>query len=102
MENYLKLKTFSPFSSSYVFLDCEEYLSDQLFIKHRVPVKFGGEFVKKDSRYRIIRCKIRKRYEKCFLKALSEMYNKMLLRGYNDYQEFCENFNAIITEAKGA
>ena len=71
MENYLKLKTFSPFSSSYVFLGCDEYLADQLFIKHKVPVKFGGEFVRDDSRY-------------------------------GDYQEFCENFNAIMAEAKGA
>ena len=102
MENYLKLKTFSPFSCSYVFLDCDEYLADQLFIKHKVSVKCGGEFVRDDSRYRIISCKIRKKYEQSFLKALSEMYNKMILRGYGDYQEFCENFNAIMAEAKGA
>lgn len=102
LENYLKLKTFSPFSSSYVFLDCDEYLADQLFIKHKVPVNFGGEFVRDDTRYRVISCKIRKKHEENFLKALSEMYNKMILRGYDDYQEFCENFNAIISEAKGA
>lgn len=101
MENYLKLKSFSPFSSSYVFLDCDEYLADQLFIKHKVPVKFGGEFVRDGSRYRIISCKIRKKYEKSFLDALSEMYNKMILRGYEDYQEFCENVNAVLTEAIG-
>ena len=81
MENYLKLKTFSPFSSSYVFLDCDEYLADQLFIKHKVPVKFGGEFVRDDSRYRIISCTIRKKYEQSFLKALSEM---LLFRTLND------------------
>lgn len=100
MENYLKVRTYSPFSYSYVFLDCNEYLADQLFIKHKVPVKFGGEFVRDDSKYRIISCKIRKKYEKSFLNALSEMYNKMILRGYGDYQEFCEIFNAKMMEAR--
>lgn len=36
-----------------------------------------------------------RRQKQSFLKALSEMYNKMILREYGDYQEFCENFNAI-------
>lgn len=35
MNNYLKLKTMSPFTYSYIFLDCDEYLADQLFIKHK-------------------------------------------------------------------
>ena len=28
MNNYLKLKTMSPFTYSYIFLDCDEYLAD--------------------------------------------------------------------------
>lgn len=101
MENYLKLRTYSPFSYSYIFLDCVEYLADQLFIKHKVPVKFSGEFIRENSKYRVICCKILKKYEDSFLKALSEMYNKMLLRGFGDYREFCEDFNAKILEARG-
>lgn len=41
-------------------------------------------------------CKIRKRDEKKFLDALSEMYDKMLLMGYKDYQEVCDNFISIV------
>ena len=54
MNNYLKLKTMSPFTYSYIFLDCDEYLADQLFIKHNVPVKFGKEYCKNNSRYCVI------------------------------------------------
>lgn len=100
MNNYLKLKTMSPFTYSYIFLDCDEYLSDQLFIKHKVPVKFGKEYCKNNSRYCVISYKIRKRYEEEFKKALAEMDNKMILRGYTDYADFCENFNTIIDKAR--
>ena len=67
----------SPFTYSYIFLDCDEYLADQLFIKHNVPVKFGKEYCKNNSRYCVISCKIRKRYEEEFKKALAEMDNKI-------------------------
>ena len=100
MNNYLKLKTMSPFTYSYIFLDCDEYLADQLFIKHKVPVKFGKEYRKNDSRYCVMSCKIRKRYEEEFKKALAEMNNKMILRGYTDFTDFCENFNTIIDKAR--
>ena len=78
----------------------DEYLADQLFIKHKVPVKFGKEYCKNNSRYCVISCKIRKRYEEEFKKALAEMDNKMILRGYTDYADFCENFNTIIDKAR--
>lgn len=100
MENYLKLKTISPFTNSYMFLDCDEYLADQLFIKHKVPVRFGEEYCKSGSKYRVISCKIRKRYEERFKKALAEMNNKMILRGYADYTEFCDGFRALIEQAR--
>ena len=87
----------------YIFLyifDCDEYLADQLFIKHKVPVKFGKEYCKNNSRYCVISCKIRKRYEEEFKKALAEMDNKMILRGYTDYADFARIFNTIIDKSK--
>ena len=96
LDNYFKLKTISPFTYSYMFLDCDEYLADQLFIKYKVTVDFGDEYVKENSPYHVIFCKIRKRDEKKFLDALSEMYDKMLLMGYKDYQEVCDNFIRVV------
>ena len=78
------------------FLDSEDYLADQLFIKYKVTVDFGDEYVKENSPYHVIFCKIRKRDEKKFLDALSEMYDKMLLMGYKDYQEVCDNFIRVV------
>ena len=55
-----------------------------------------NEYVKENSPYHVIFCKIRKRDEKKFLDALSEMYDKMLLMGYKDYQEVCDNFIRVV------
>ena len=96
LKNYYKLQSPSFFKFQYVFLDSEDYLADQLFIKYKVTVDFGDEYVKENSPYHVIFCKIRKRDEKKFLDALSEMYDKMLLMGYKDYQEVCDNFIRVV------
>ena len=96
MRNYLKLSKFSLFNAHYMFLDCNDYFADQLFIKHKVRVKFEEEFGKKDSPYCVILCSIRKKDEKGFLSALSEMENKMILLGYRDYHEFCKEVMTTI------
>lgn len=96
LKNYYKLQNPSFFKFQYVFLDSEDYLADQLFIKYKVTVDFGDEYVKENSPYHVIFCKIRKRDEKKFLDALSEMYDKMLLMGYKDYQEVCDNFIRVV------
>ena len=51
---------------------------------------FGDEYVKENSPYHVIFCKIRKRDEKKFLD------DKMLLMGYKDYQEVCDNFIRVV------
>ena len=85
LKNYYKLQSPSFFKFQYVFLDSEDYLADQLFIKYKVTVDFGDEYV-------------RERDEKKFLDALSEMYDKMLLMGYKDYQEVCDNFIRVVEQ----
>lgn len=91
MVNYIKFRTRSPFTCSYMFIDCRDFLADQLFIKHKIPVKSGKELERSDSQYIIICCDIKKKYEKEFLVALSELRNRMLLLGYDDYDEYCES-----------
>ena len=70
LKNYYKLQSPSFFKFQYVFLDSEDYLADQLFIKYKVTVDFGDEYVKENSPYHVIFCKIRKRDEKKILAAL--------------------------------
>lgn len=96
MGNYWKLKRFSLLYYCYAYVDSTENLADQLFILHKVQVSFGKEFIKDGLRYKVIFCKVRKKDETLFLTALAELDNKLLLLGYTDYDEFCEEMRTQI------
>ena len=66
------------------------YVADSLFRRHKVPIKYEHELVKAGEKYRIICCKIKKKYKTEFEKALGEIKNKMYLLGYSDYETFCD------------
>ena len=84
---------------NYVYVDLntdENYVADSLFYRHKVPVMFGDEMVRDGDKYRLVFCKIRRKYRKEFEKALSEIGNKMSLLGHNDYEAFCVNLMRLI------
>ena len=90
--NHIALKQFSLLWNHYAFIDVPAYLADQLFIQHKVTVHFGKEMGRKDSEYRIIFCKVRKKDSERFLGALEELPQKMLICGHLDYEEYCDEF----------
>ena len=80
------------FRLRYAYVDLytgSNYIADSLFFRHKVPVRYGKEAVKEDEKYRIVFCKIRRKYRQEFEKALAEISDKMSLLGYNDYDQFC-------------
>lgn len=94
------IEKFSFLRLYYAIIDCDEYLADNLFIKHQVTVRFGPEFACPDHHYRVIFCSIRKRDEQVFLEAMAELPNKMLLCGYPDYPAFCTELRRSMDKAK--
>ena len=94
MANYIYLKS-SNLSryEQYVYVDCKDYLADDLFIKNEITVKFEGDFIKDDSDYVFVNCKIKKKDQDKFIKTLGELKNKMLIMGHSDYESFCEEHN---------
>lgn len=86
---YQRIDRPSMLYNYYAFLDTGAYLADQLFIKHQVQVHFREEYVRNNSPYRVIFCRVRKREQQRFLAALSELPTKMMLLGYTDYLETC-------------
>ena len=82
VRNYFPMKSLSLLYDHFAFVDVPAYLADGLFIKHKVTVNFYGEYTHPEEPYVIILCKVRKRDQEHFLKALSEMNNKMILCGY--------------------
>lgn len=88
-ENYLQFKT-SRLSryNAFAYIDTNEFLADQIFINRKLPVKFLSHFGRKDSKYIIVFCKVKKKDKEKFLQALKELSNKMLLMGHTDYELF--------------
>lgn len=99
-KNYFTLEKFSMLYAHYAFIDVPEYYADQLFIEHKVKVRFGREYRHHDYPYVIIFCKVRKSDRDRFLAALGGINRKMLLCGYPGYEEFCRTF--IAKMASGA
>ena len=98
MKNYFTLERFSLLYDHYAFIDVPEYYADQLFIQHKVTVRFGNEFQHPDQPYVVIFCKVRKRDRDRFLAALSELNRKMILCGYPGYEAFCASFIAQMND----
>ena len=83
--NFWRLNKPSLRYAYYAFLDTEDYLADQLFLSHKVDVKFLQEYGKENSPYVVIMCRCRKQDVEAFEAALTELPNKMLLLGFKDY-----------------
>jgi hypothetical protein len=85
----------------YAYIDTNDYLADSLFYKRKIPVRFKEEMVRNDTKYKVVFCKIQKKYKKPFEEALEELTTKMCLFGHNDYEEFCKGLiNEIEAEEK--
>ena len=100
IKNYMDLGRFLLIYYRFAFWDTEDYLADQLFIRHRVRVRFGDEYVHPEYPYRVIFCRIRRKDKQRFLDALAEMSNKMALLGHPDYDAFCESWSRIFRSVK--
>ena len=91
--------TIERFSLRYAYfaiIDTKDYLADQLFIRPKVRVWFGREFMHPESRYAVIMCKCKKRDVNAFLSAIAELPNKMLLCGNTDYLSYCKDLRTRI------
>lgn len=93
--NFWRLNKPSLRYAYYAFLDTEDYLADQLFISHKVEVKFLQEYGKVDSPYMVIMCRCRKQDVESFEAALAELPNKMLLLGFKDYLDVWEEMAGL-------
>lgn len=88
--NHIAFRQFSFLWNYYAFIDVPANLADQLFIRHRVTVRFGKAMGRRDSEYKIVFCKVRKKDSERFLAALEELPRKMLICGHLDYEEYCD------------
>lgn len=79
---------------SFAYLDTDQYLADNLFVKYEVPVDFGDEMKRPGEKYLIIFARCKKKYESGLVLAMSELANKMLICGNTDFVEKYEEMDA--------
>lgn len=96
MKNFWKMGDFSLFTIPYIYVDHNSYLADSLFSQRKIVMKFRGEMVGIDSPYCIIFCKVLKRDVQKFEDALEKLKDKMLLLGYSDYADVCNEIAMLI------
>ena len=102
MKNFRRLDGRYILSVPYMYIDHKDYLADSLLTQNHVSVRFGSEFSRDNSPYRIIICKVRKKDTAEFEKSMELLCNKMLLFGHNDYMEFCNNIMETLGQNRGA
>lgn len=98
--NFWRMNSLSIFTVPYAYIDNSSYLADNLLEQNKVSLKIKGEFKRKDSPYRIILCRVKKRDTGRFEEALEKLKDKMLLFGYRDYESVCDDFDRLIAEEK--
>ena len=87
--NFYRLDHFSLYYDMYMFIDTAEHLADQVFIQHKLRIRFKGDYQKEGQRYQIILCKAPKKRRADFMDCMKDLARKMLLLGNTDYCDFC-------------
>lgn len=91
-DNYIKLKKkWYSIYNEFVYIDVDDHLADDIFVKNKIPVKFKGDYKHDDKKYVLVYCKVKPKYIVEFLNSLGELKNKMLHNGFTDYETFCKN-----------
>lgn len=90
--NCIRTQCKSPFTAEFFYFDIPNYAADEIFARFDVVPKFYEEYQPQDSRYVLIRCRVKRQQVHAFLEVMEELGRKMLLTGYDDYYERCEEF----------
>ena len=91
-KNWFNLTVSPALYCRYAYIDLEDHLAESLFERQRVSVKYEQEFMNPVNPYRLVVCRVLPWHREGFLKALSQLPNKMNLLGFNDYQDFCREY----------
>ena len=85
---YIELDDWMPFRKLFAYMDTADiYRADDLFRKYRIRIKFKREWESPEGKYRIVFCSVPKRQAHLFEQAMDELPKKMMILGYDDYEE---------------
>lgn len=94
--NYIEIYSRSPFTAQFAYFDIPEYYGDELFAKHGISPRFFQEGSMSGSPYIIVFCRVKRRDRHKFVAAMNELEKKMIIRGFDNYDKYCEEMFAKI------
>ena len=98
--NYLQLKSnrFSRYNN-FVYIDTTGFLADRIFAQNEIRVKFCEDYFRKEKKYVVVMCKVKKKDTPVFLQSMAELKNRAILIENTDYESFCkEHFERFILD----
>ena len=89
--NYIQLKSrrFSRYIS-FAYIDTTGYLADRIFVQNEIKVKFCEDYFRKEKKYVVVMCKVKKKDVPEFLQSMEELENRAIIMGNTDYKSFCK------------
>ena len=96
VKNYIELRCRRPFSRNFMFVDTSDHIFRRVMKRSKVRLRAVKEFIKDESPFRLITCRIKDVDLEMFLKAMEEVRNAALIRGYREYDIMC----AILQNAR--
>ncbi len=86
--NYFECGQDGFFTSTFMYVDCNQHLADNFFINNNIAVEFLEE-LDFNSKYKIIFVSVNDKKSYLFVKSMIELSDLMAERGYDDYEQVC-------------
>ena len=98
MFNYIGIKSYNPFFAKIMFVDCDRNFGEKLFYKNNIKVKFLGQFVNQETKYKYVVIKFPRFKKKLIADILSEIFTEMSIFNYTEYEEYCKEFQLLFND----
>ncbi|MCR5575451.1 MAG: hypothetical protein K6F56_00395 [Oscillospiraceae bacterium] len=90
------------FKNAYLYADSRDYQSLRVFRRKGGLRGFRvckSYVFKLDPKYCLVGCTLNKREERAFLEALDELQRDLLVMGYRDYEQYCDDVFTMVKQA---
>ena len=93
----------SLFRNAYLYADSRDHQSFRVL--RRIQIRgfraCKSYAFKLDQKYCLVSCMLDKRDEQVFLEALDELHRDLLVMGYRDYEQYCDEAFELVKQAIG-
>lgn len=87
--NYIECSSSSN-KKLFFYVDNNNYLSNHIFIKNKLKVKYCSEISVNIKDYNIIFVKVPNKQEELFKDCMIDLDDRMVLQGFTEYKEVCK------------